>query len=131
MKLKIKLSDKELYEIELNDVMTIQELNETLGKLNSISKIFSKDVFSLVNKSSNVEKVIRRRYRISREREWCDTREKIVELLKIRYHGTAEQKDELLKKLGISWDALTKALYYLAKRNNIQKIEYEVIQNVK
>lgn len=119
--MKIKLSDKETYEIQLKDEITVQELNEILIKLNSLAKIFSKDIFSLVNKEIREK----RHYNTKRmnARTWCDTREKAVAVIKLHYSGNKENKLKFAQEVGESWNTIVKGMHGLKTRYDIKPQE--------
>lgn len=132
--MRIKINNEEFYEFRLKDEMSIQELSEVLFKLNSLSKIFSKDVFisneldinDKIKHTKYTKKIkvapvmIRRRQKHKKGSiNYLLDRNKAVEVLKLHYHGTKEQKHAFAKKYNNDWNEMSKAFSNLRKKFNI------------
>lgn len=132
--MKIKINEQESYEIKFQDEMSLQELEEFSHRINQILKMNQMSVMGYVkklgqprhyNKSgkyTNEAKGLSRK--VGNKREWCNTKEKALELLKLQYFGEKEDKEKKAKEVGYSsWVEINKALHGLKKRYKIQPKE--------
>jgi hypothetical protein len=138
--MKIKLNDKEYFNIELDDEIDLDELNGILFRLNNVSKIFSKDVFKISkhsdnsnnnhNTDNNLTATGRPKIKYKRKNEHnfrnpVNTKEKTIELLKLHYYGTDEEKEKFIKNINFysDWTIFSKRFFNLRKKFNIQPSE--------
>lgn len=128
--MEIKINQHESYKIDIPSVVDKVTFFGLLDKLNSISKILSKsDLFAnagVINEDG--EKLItfeHRKYkpRIKTNRDWCNTREKVVSILKLHYSDDKKGKEKKAKEIGQDWDTIVKSFHGLKKRYNIQPKE--------
>lgn len=143
--MKIKLNEYMFLTIN-KEILEPDEFGEFMTQLNVISKIVKRDFLSNEENVSEKTKLVKlektkstRQYVKSgkykngsseiietknnkplQRREWCDSKEKVIKLLKIHYFGSKEDKNEIAKKIGLTWTNINKSFYNIKNRFNIQ-----------
>ena len=129
--MRIKINNNEYYELTQQEI----DIQDLLKKLNAIANFTN---FNTAVRNNPIPiQTERKKYvksgKFTNEakgigighgkrintRTWCDTREKSVELMKLSYHGTNEEKQKKAQELGVAWNEIVKSFYGLKKRYNI------------
>jgi hypothetical protein len=133
--MKIKFSDDVEINVNIREEYNSQEFAELLSKLHSIQKMLGRDLLSMsggigIKKkgrpSSNPVNNIARIKRAMKRRDWCNTREKAIDVIKMHYHGTKEEKTKWSQKNNVIWNDAVKSMYALKNRYNIQASEVDM-----
>jgi hypothetical protein len=127
--LKIRISDGELYELEVNEPINVNELPYILSKLNKLNKFgqeYSNNEYDFSDiPIPNILKS-KKKYVLSKPRklsEWKDTREKSISLMELAFYGTKEERNLLTKKYKTTWDNMSKSFHDFKRRYNIKPEE--------
>lgn len=124
--MKIHLSPNEVYEIKIPNEINAENFLELFNRFNSIIRLIKINDSQVVNQKPNVEQITIYPKRISKKtnkRDWCNTREKSLDLLQYAYHGTVEDKNRICKIVGMEWFEIGKYFFALKKRFNIKPQE--------
>jgi hypothetical protein len=123
--MKIIISEKEFYEIDMPAQISINQISVIADKLYKLNKIFGKDI--IVNAVKNPKTQIKHR---RQNRRLKPTREQVVNLLKIYTSDkSVSAKEEELKKLGIDdYERFSKASYYFRNKFKITPEELGLIR---
>lgn len=117
--MKIKISEKEFYVIELDkDEISPEEFSGFMNRLRIIEKILNK---SDIEESHHKHKHNNRGQRV--KYPWLDNKAELIKALKIYYSDKPDRKDILEKSTGKSWSDITKNLFYNRKKYNIKPKE--------
>ena len=112
--MKIKISEKEFYVIELDkDEISPEEFSGFMNRLRIIEKILNK---SDIEESHHKHKHNNRGHRVPYP--WINNKVELIKALKI-YYGTKQQREDFAKKIGHSWDDIAKNLFYHRRKGNI------------
>ena len=123
--MKIIISEKEFYEIDMPAQISINQISVIADKLYKLNKIFGKDI--LVDAVKNPKTQIKHKKRNSRLKP---TREQVISYLKIYTSDkSVSAKQEELKKLGIKdYERFSKASYYFRNKFKITPQELGLIR---
>jgi hypothetical protein len=146
--MKIKINEKETYNIEIPEEISSQEFLGLMSRLDIVSKIINK---SSVFEGSNFEKypvqignpdaeiVISKG---SKNRlEFGKTREGVIKALKINYFGSEEDRNKFLREQGVAnWKNMGKSISKYKKlwkiknqeyRQGVKKVDYQMSKSYK
>lgn len=144
--MKIKINDNEVYEIKLGDYtehnkeVSAQEFLELLNRFENVVKLiklnskeqtldeikpmklpkFAKP--KMITTTNKEGRIIRR----NNLREWCNTREKAIDVIQYGYHGTKEDKRRIANKIGKKWFDISRQFFSIIQRYNIKPQEVGV-----
>lgn len=104
---------------------------------NRVSRVHYKDKINKIDKNLNLDGTPRKSYtkspkfleslknkRKTNLRDWCNTKEKVLDLMQYAYHGTKEDRKRIVKITGeTNWDVITKSFFGLKNRYDIQPQE--------
>jgi len=114
--MKIRISEKEFYVIELDkDEISPEEFSGFMNRLRIIEKILNKS--DIIDNHSKNKKENNRGKRVPYP--WINNKTELIKIFKIYYYGTKEQKDEIASKLGVTWEDISKNLFYQKKKEKI------------
>jgi len=118
--MKIIINENEVYEIKIPEQIEAIELFKIQDKFNNLAKLISIDI-----KNPNPPKT----YKIRKNRiNWCDTKEKTLDVMQYYYHGTREDRERLSKIIGLNISNICKRFHALKKRFNIQPQEVGLVR---
>ena len=130
--MQIEINSKgDFFNINVPDKVDTQELNELIFTLQGISKMFSRDVLKMV-KNVDVKKIDtttgKRTYKRRQHHNWknpIDSREKAIELLKLHYYGTKEDRKQFISDFNFysTWDDLSKSFWTTRNKYKIMANE--------
>ena len=133
--MKIQLSEDEVYEIKIPEVVGTEDFLKFLERFNNLSKMIkasyqNKEFNEFKNKFQQRET---RKYKTSRDKtsknSYLNSKEKMIDLMQYCYHGTKEDKNRVTKLLGFKdYGDLNKRFYAWKNRYNIQPNELGFIQ---
>jgi hypothetical protein len=123
MKVKIQTEDG-FYETEVKEQLSLTELLETIDKLKEVYRFLSpltkkKDDYWDDSNINYTIRDIKPRKKTTNSREWCDTREKAINIMKLHYSGTKEQKLEFANSINHDWNNIVKSIWGLQNRYKI------------
>jgi hypothetical protein len=120
--MKVKIQTEEgFYETEIKEQLSLTELLETIDRLKEVYRFLSpltkkKDDWDDSNINYAVRETAERK---TQKRDWCDTREKAVNIVKLHYTGTKEQKQEFANSIDHDWNDIVKSIWGLTRRYEI------------
>lgn len=132
--LKINLSEKETYIIEIPEKLQEDEFMILLERLNKISRFIQKDDSRILlknapskNENNTIEKKrdvsTRKKRKPSRPIPQLKDRNFILSMLKLHYFGKEEDKIKFEKDFNYSWNNLVKRFTVLKERHQIKPYE--------
>lgn len=117
--MKIRISDKEFYIIELDkDEISPEEFSGFMNRLKIVEKILSKSELGAGVSVSHKAKVIQ--HRGKKEYPWKNDKAELIKAFKIFYNGTKEEKERYANKVGDKWNHLVKNLFYQRREGKIK-----------
>jgi len=105
--MKIQLSENEVYEIKLPEMINKQEFSAIVSKFNALAKNFVKfDIGEAQEVGIVIDtQKVKRQYKTINKTRWQflrDNRSAFIDILLAHYHGTKEELEEVAKSYGIS-----------------------------
>ena len=140
--MKIQISDDEVYELKLPELVNNpEEFYEILKKLDNIAKIMKINLMTgttydkFKNKFQQMEtNKATRKYTINpnftrkNRNPLLDTKEKVLDILQYAYHGNRDDKNRISKLMGFSWNDISKRFHNLFRRYEIKPSEIGLTQ---
>jgi hypothetical protein len=125
--MKVRLSEKELYEFQIPEVIEIQDLPNILSKLNALNEFnIVKPIKPLSSTPYGIQEVHAKKGNYTGrapKRKWCDTREKAIAVITMSYYGTQRERDEFCKFFKEDWVNVSKSFHNLKDRYNLKPQE--------
>jgi len=127
--LEVKLSDGELYELELPNPINLKEIPNVVAKLNKLSKLVPDETYDETDETNETNGNVIKKFKKphyggrGKTRLWCNTREKAIAVMCLSFHGTRKEKDTFAKNNNILWLEVVKAFHNLRIRYNIKPHE--------
>lgn len=114
--MKININENEVYEIKLPEEIEANELFKIIEKFNNLGK--------LIRIPNRPKTYNRNKSNI----DWYDTKEKVLDVMQYYYHGTSEDKERIVRIIGINKKDLCKRFHSLKIKFNIQPQEIGFIE---
>jgi len=122
--MKIKINDKESYNIDFDNVEEIsaEDFGHLLTRLKDIEKIVCKNVYINMSSNNNAKAGAYTMNRVSNS-PWSQTREGCIKVLNIHYHSSRIGKQDFAKTLDREWNSIPPLLTFAKKKWNIKPAE--------
>jgi len=120
--MKINFNENESYEINISNEVNAEEFLNLLERFENLSKLIKLNNPNQPKKLSNRPTTYKTRKKVN-TREWCDTREKVLDLMQYNYHGSKSDRERIKKICGQPWVEVQKSFYGLKKRYDIKPNE--------
>lgn len=122
--MKIKINEYAEYNIKIKDSLDQQEFFQFLDTLNQIAKMIKKDF--LVDSDDMIQEDKKESPKIKsatpkklHKREYLDTKEKAIKILKLHYFGNKEKKNKFAEDNNTEWVTIVKGIHGLKNRYSI------------
>jgi hypothetical protein len=125
---KIKINEKENYNIEIPDEISSQEFLGLMSRLDIISKMILKgspleiEPVQIGNKNKTIAIQSHKKGRGHRV-SWGNDRDKVIRYLKAQYHGSKQDKEKISEIEGQEWEDIMRSLWYYRNKFEIKPQE--------
>ena len=125
--MKIKINEKESYEILIeNEELDCDEFLGLLNRLKEIEKIILKIGYSNSENGQPQSKHVRKKR--SKKASWIGDRDKVVELMKLMWFGSKEDKEKFAIIEGREWNDIIKSIHYGKDKFDIKPEEVGLVR---